>query len=254
MPTEEEFVAAKKEFLEEYRKERASILTGGIRVSRRDIIGEKFPAKEDQDAFLSWADEEREKLLKKTMMPMQKPISRTELANIIDTMNYNDKLQRAALPYALLADQPFPNTNREIISPNVLGVNLNVQPLLPSHCRIANYSEESTLSNESDDHEESGFVFHQIGILEYFFPADKDEDGSDSQDESLPADFGVVVRIGRNGAPAGIYLIYDSYSVDPDIVMSRPTQRPNTDRWGELMGSHVDFQLQSFQIQYLNLR
>ncbi|KAK2739278.1 hypothetical protein FQN57_006613 [Myotisia sp. PD_48] len=222
-------------------------------------FAERFPLKEDRRAFFKWAAKKRRAMAEQQYIP----ISRADLVNAIDTSNYNNQLQRARIvsmihtknvpwlyagtnsqgdiyriipqPYALVADQPLPKTGYEIISPNVLGVNLNVQPSQPSHRRIGHYAEESTMSNESDDPQETGFVFHQIGALELFYPAGENEEGDFCEDDSSPTNFAVVVRIGRNGAPAGIYIIYDFYSFDSNCE-SRPLKRYDDPYWGYLDG------------------
>jgi hypothetical protein len=119
---------------------------------------------------------------------------------------------------ALLPDNKFPNTDRELIWSVVLGVNLNVQPALPTGPRVANYPEESSEANESDDSEGTGFVFHQIGMLEEWMEAPENgkvtEKDFGADDEWSPTEFGVVVRILRNGAAGGIYIIYNFYQED----------------------------------------
>jgi len=79
----------------------------------------------------------------------------------------NDKVYRI-IPgvYGLHPDQPRPKTGHNLISDNVLGVNINVQPRQPARTRKGNFLEMRTKLNEPDDPETDGFVFHQIGALE----------------------------------------------------------------------------------------
>ncbi|KAK2757992.1 hypothetical protein FQN54_004398 [Arachnomyces sp. PD_36] len=249
MPTEQEFEDFKKSIPE---------FDANFSVSYGLLLDTRFPAKEDRYAYLKWARERARQ--RRQQMATTPPTRRNELSNLIDTLNYNDKLQRAQLvgsihrnvvpwfhagtdaqgdiyrivpqPYALIADQPLPKTDREIVSPNVLGVNLNVQPVKPSHRRVANYSEQSTKSNESDDTEATGFVFHQIGVLECVF-SDEDEVTAQSVAEGpwFPTDFGVVMKINRNGAPGGIYIIYDFYPTNQETGQ-RLSERPDIPDWG----------------------
>lgn len=250
MPSEEDFEAFRM------------VLFGNPALRKKPLqplLKERWASLEDRNAFLDWVSQRADK---EQMILLTSP-SRAELINMIDTMNYNDKLQRAELvssvhknivpwipagtdvegdiyrivpqPYGLLADQQFPQTDRKIISPNVLGVNINVQPRQPSHRRIANYSEESTQSNESDDSTGTGFVFHQMGMLE-IWSGETDEPKTENNVAGgpwSPADFGVVMRIDRSGAPAGVYIIYDFYPTDPSTG-KRPSERRNIGHWGQL--------------------
>jgi hypothetical protein len=114
--------------------------------------------------------------------------------------------------YGLRPDQLKPKTGgRELVSDNVLGVNTNVQTRSPVGRRQANLSEESTQSNTSDDSDVGGFVFHQIGTLEYW--SDEPENFLNKEDAAqgpwLPTGFCVVMRFTRSGGANGLYIIYD---------------------------------------------
>ncbi|KAK2739903.1 hypothetical protein FQN55_009076 [Onygenales sp. PD_40] len=253
MPTDEEFEA----FREELKRLRPDHALG-------PIIKKKYPNKEDADAFHNWHGE-RIRKNRPSLWMFAPPTPRADLIAMFDTMNYNNKLQRAKLvstiyknvvpwipvgtssegdvyrivpkPYGLRPDQPNPKTDRELASPNVLGVNLNVQPQYPSHRRKANYSEQSTQSNESDDPMDSGFVFHQIGMLEWA-AADEDERktlAGVADCQWYDTDFGVVMRIDRSGVPAGVYIIYDFYVSSMAPPDKRVFERPSTNSsWGQL--------------------
>ncbi|KAI9767865.1 MAG: hypothetical protein M1840_005358 [Geoglossum simile] len=199
---------------------------------RRDAIEKRWPAHADQMAYYEWsmkrADDE--------YAAETTPIEPEELTAMIATMNYNSEINRAKLVTAIQRivvpwlpvgsyqnggiyrgpDQPDPKTDRMLVPTFVLGVNTNVQPAIPVRSRKANLSEMSTKSNESDDSEIAGFVFHQIGTLEYW--GDMVENFHSLDDIArgpwLPTGFRVVVRFGRNGAANGIYIIYDFYPED----------------------------------------
>jgi hypothetical protein len=99
----------------------------------------------------------------------------------------------------------------------------------------------STKFNESDDSETAGFVFHQIGCLEYW--GDKDENFRSLEDADrglwLSTGFYVVVRFGRNGAANGIYIIYDFYHTDE---YGQGGLRMTGDHWGYLPKSRSNQQ------------
>ncbi|KAK2794643.1 hypothetical protein FQN50_009882 [Emmonsiellopsis sp. PD_5] len=228
------------------------------------IIEKKYPRKEDAMAFYNWHSE-RAREDRQSLWLFSPPTPRADLIAMFDNTNYNDKLQRAKLvsaiyknvvpwipvgtssegdvfrivpkPFGLRPDQPNPETDRELAPPNVLGVNLNVQPQFPSHPRISNYSEQSTQSNESDDPMDSGFVFHQIGMLEWA-AADEDERktlAGVADCQWYDTDFGVVMRIDRSGASAGVYIIYDFYVSSMAPPDKRVFERPTTNSsWGQL--------------------
>jgi hypothetical protein len=124
------------------------------------------------------------------------PITRDHLKEMIAKMNYNNLIDRAKLvgavqrtivpwlpvgndrngeiyrilprAYGLRPDEPMPKTDRELVSQNVLGVNTNVQPRYPVRRRKANFSRGGTKSGESDGSDIGGFVFHQIGTLQFW--------------------------------------------------------------------------------------
>jgi hypothetical protein len=143
-------------------------------------------------AFYDWSDAIADKRLNEREMTN---ISPEDLTEMLATMNFNSDIARGKLvnvlersivqwlpvgrdqaaaiyrivpgAYGLLPDQQDPKTNRELISMNILGINTNVQPTIPFRSRKANFSEENTRSNESDDFDHAGFVFHQIRNLKY---------------------------------------------------------------------------------------
>ncbi|KAK2810716.1 hypothetical protein FQN50_002759 [Emmonsiellopsis sp. PD_5] len=245
MPTEEEFAVFDKELREKRRRDKIPI---------HPFIAERFPAQEDQLAYLEWVSLKADKHASRWYMSELQ----TQFPFVLETINYNYEKQRGDLanfldswrglflyagidingdiyrivlqPDGLLADQPLPKTDCELVPPSVLGVNLNVQPRLPSHRRVAKY-EESTQLNQVDDFGD-GFVFHQIGMLEMWICNQED---SRIKGPWRPTNFGVVVRIHRSGAPIGVYIIYDFYPMDPARDPSeRPSTRLDIPHWGML--------------------
>ncbi|KAK2868055.1 hypothetical protein FQN49_003206 [Arthroderma sp. PD_2] len=226
------------------------------------LLNERWDNDEDMMAFLDWSnkrdDEEDQEMF------YTPGASRAELIELLDSMNYNEFNQRAELlriinkavvpwipagkdingdlyrvspaAYALYPDKFLPESSvLAELSPSVLGVNLNVQPPKPPHRRVANYSEESTLSNESDDSEGTGFVFHQIGILEIWAGDKKKPRTAENIAKGRwhPTRFCAVMRFGRNGLADGVYIIYNFFPGDP-ITDFRPTERLDEVIWGGL--------------------
>ncbi|KAI9776287.1 MAG: hypothetical protein M1839_000446 [Geoglossum umbratile] len=215
MPTDAECLA----FFNEQHAKGSGALEG-----RGKAVRERWPNKADRMAYYDWSA----KMADNEMEQEMTPISPEDLKTMIATMNYNSDIARGKLvtaverrvvpwlpvgsyqnggiyrivpgAHGLQPDQPDPKTDRWLISMNVLGVNTNA----------------STKSNESDDSEIAGFIFHQIGTLEYW--GDKVENFRSFEDAArgpwLPTGFRVVVRFGRNGAANGIYIIYDFYPKD----------------------------------------
>jgi hypothetical protein len=107
--------------------------------------------------------------------------------------------------------------------------------MVPYQSRKANFSEVSTKSNEPDDLEIGGFVFHQIRTLEFW--GDKVENFRSYEDAArgpwLPTRFCAVIRFGRSGTANGVYLIYDFYPRDES---GERDLRTDSDDWGQLPG------------------
>jgi hypothetical protein len=107
--------------------------------------------------------------------------------------------------------------------------------------RKANFSEASTKLNESDDSETGGFVFHQIGILEFW--GDEAEDFRCYEDAArgfwLPTELCAVIRFGRTGTANGVYIIYDFYPTDDFGERGLET---DGDNWGQLPEDHSNQQ------------
>jgi hypothetical protein len=258
MPTDAEFQAFWDERLAQKRTTRPKL---------GEALRKRWPVKADRMAYYDWSDARADKRLNEREMTN---ISPEELTEMLATMNFNSDiargklvnvLERSVVPWlpvgrdragtiyrivpgarGLLPDQQDPKTNRELVSMNVLGVNTNVQLKIPSRRRKANFSEESTRSNESDDYDYAGFVFHQIGNLEYW--ADDPENLRSYEDAAkgtwLPTQFYAVMRFGRNGAANGVYVIYDFYPEDEYLEERR---KIDDDDWGYLPRDLTDQQI-----------
>src|SRR5579862_7014159 len=122
---------------------------------------------------------------------------------------------------------------------NVLSINTNVQPAIPFRSCKANFSKESTKSNESDNSDSAGFVFHQIGNLEYWGGnPDNLRTYEDAANGTwFPTRFHAVMRFGRNGAANGVYVIYDFYPEDEYLQERRKLDDPD---WGHLPSDLLD--------------
>ena len=197
------------------------------------------------------------------------PMSRNELVHFLDTMDYNDRSSRAKLvtamyreitpwipigrdengdfyrivlnPDALLPDQRCPPESHGLVWSNVLGVNTNVQPHIPTHNRANDRPEKSRRINVSDDSDDSGFIFHQIGNVEIWC----DEQGNlqtlkDAGEGPWFTDsYAAVMRINKSGASNGVYVMFDFY--EPDDVNGNRFPKRNDPSWGHLGDGTTQF-------------
>ncbi|KAH0559965.1 hypothetical protein GP486_003515 [Trichoglossum hirsutum] len=271
MPTDAEFQA----FWDEEKKK-----SFAARSNLGETLYKRWPNEADQMAFFKWSSARADKRLEEREMTN---ISPEELTEMLATMDFNNDiargklvniLQRSVVPwlpvgrdragaiyrivpdaYGLLPDQQDPKTDRELVSMNVLGINTNVQPKMPPRSRKANFSEESTRSNESDDSEYAGFVFHQIGNLEFW--GDNPDDLRSYEDAAngtwFSTQFQAVIRFGRNGAANGVYVIYDFY---PEDMYLEERRKIDHDEWGYLPSDLTDKQISFAKIadKITNLR
>ncbi|PGH14926.1 hypothetical protein AJ79_02789 [Helicocarpus griseus UAMH5409] len=223
------------------------------------------PAEEDQQAFLKWSAQRSKGNFRKIVVS---DVSTDELKRMIDNTNYNDQLQCAKLVAAvhknvvpiipvgtdadgdvyrispeafdLLAGKEPPQPCSGLVTSSVLGVNLNVQPRLPTCRRAANTSEDSVMSNESDDSPGTGFVFHQIGILERFLVTENRRPTEENLNKGqwFSTHYGVVVRFERSGNANGVYIICDYYPTDTHTG-ERPTERLDLTHIGSFGRSEI---------------
>ena len=240
----------------------------------------RFPSDADRRGYFKWTEERKAR--EKTTVT---PISRNDLKEMIANMNYNSAIDRSKLvsaveqevvpwipvgndrdgdiyrivpgAYGLRSDQPKPKTGGlELVSDNVLGVNTNVQTRNPVGRREANLSEESTQSNNSDDSDVGGFVFHQIGTLEYW--GDEPENFQNMEDAArgpwLETGFCVAMRFTRSGGANGLYIIYDFYPEAQDGTSRRVDRRYEHIIWGYLPSGKRQFSIAKIADKITDLR
>jgi hypothetical protein len=264
MPTDAEFEAFYTEKLAQGRLTVEEI---------QSVVNERWRDREDRMSYINWYLNR-----KKWELPKPAPDPPAPLIDMIANTNYNNALQRTQLDsamlwamgqgdsrgcipvgrdwtgeiyriiprmYDLVADKPSPTTSRQLVSGPVLGVNTNVHPGKASSRRQQNLSDESSASNESDDCQIGGFVFHQLGNLESFCGEsrtlkDLTDEEQEENWESTP--FYAVIRFGSSGAYEGIYLMYDWHW--PNLGEYRNgNRRSENGHWGYLggVGDRVQF-------------
>jgi hypothetical protein len=210
--------------------------------AHHNALVQRFPNPTDREALAKWASAR----IRQSRVRDLTPVDRDVLINTVDSMNYRndyaqsvlvDWLERDVKPwipigkdqtthyrlvpgaYCLIAHKDNYNTPHKVLCENVLGVNTNVAPRKPARdrSRQQSMSEVSTASNGTNDGK-GGFVFHQLGTLEYFAGARSQTTSMDKLGRSawLPTGFCVVVRFGSDGQPKGIYLIYDMFPENDD--------------------------------------
>lgn len=150
----------------------------------------------------------------------------------------NQKYRIIPNPLALMANIRKSNSQEhgELVSASILGVNLNVEPFKPQSRRQINTSEESTQSGESDDSEETGWVFHQLGYLEFVESDSEDLSELGDQDmEWIRTGYNVVLRFSNTGKANGVYIIFDWY---PTNAWGNRVAVEDDSTWGYLPGHH----------------
>jgi len=227
-------------------------------VAHDNAIVQRFPNPADQEALAKWASA---RITNSTIRDLT-PVDRDDLINKVDRMNYRNDHEQAELidwmerdmkpwipigkdqtkyyrlvpgAYCLMAHNVDYNMPREMLSENVLGVNTNVAPRKPARDRSRQQSmpEVSTMSDETDDGK-GGFVFHQLGTLDYF-AGDRSQTTSMSKlgrGAWLSTGFCVVVRFDSAGQSKGIYLIYDMF---PENDYGDRAEIESGDTWGRLV-------------------
>ncbi|MCJ1352960.1 MAG: hypothetical protein MMC33_002944, partial [Icmadophila ericetorum] len=124
-------------------------------------------------------------------------------------------------------------TDRKVVSGDVLGINLNVHPQIPSTRREGNLSEQSAISNDSIDSDGTGFVFHQLGAVEVWA---NDPSALKSNEDAgsgpwLSTAFIAVVKFKKSGIADGSYLVYNFY---PRNYQRERYGRRESEQWGYL--------------------
>jgi hypothetical protein len=241
--------------------------------SSSDYLRKLFPSREDRLAFGTWVD---------NRTPPPRSLSASEFCSVIDkqhlvqwtslsdfvvsTITYGRKL---TVPIGFDSEYVYrlvPNplglvphdrnlsptsqgfTRESLLQHYLLGVNLSVQPRqppLPPNRRRLNMSEESTRSGQSDDENNPlapGFIFFQLGELQYATHELEEEDYSGASAQAIlatrqddyawdPTGFYLVARLGTTGQMAGVYAVYDMFPMHQETGRR---EQLRGDNWGLL--------------------
>lgn len=134
--------------------------------------------------------------------------------------------------------EEYPSTDLELMEAAFLGVNTTVQPRepsLPLSRRALNLSEQSTQLAELDDAEAPGFVFHELGTLQYLECETAEEmpktleEGDDREGDWEETGFSVVARLSNSGHIDGVYSIYN---MNPRLEFSSKREKITHSKWG----------------------
>ncbi|OIW23324.1 hypothetical protein CONLIGDRAFT_637746 [Coniochaeta ligniaria NRRL 30616] len=262
MPTVGEFEAAMSSML--------SLPPG---VSSSDHLRKLFPSTEDRLAYGTWLNNNHDH--------SPRPLSASEFCSVVDnkhlvqwtslgefvrsTLFHGGKLsvpvgsdseyayRLVPGPHGLVPHDrnlsPWSQgyAREPLLEHELLGVNLSVQPReppLPANRRRTNMSEESTRSGQSDDENNPlapGFIFFQLGELQYVFHDLEDADLLGAPAQAILArendyswestGFYLVARLGTTGKMAGVYAVHDMFPVHQ--YTGRREQRRG-DNWGVL--------------------
>lgn len=246
MPTEAEFKAFQNS------------LRGTDFWQEDNITKERFPLEEDYQAFIAW----RFKKMREFEKELNTPMPRSKYIDLVSSINFSDSDARSELmtlalkpvypipigvddrdvSYRLIPrvglrpDRMISSVESDILSTDTLGVNTNVQPRepeLPAWRSKLGLPEMSSDSNESD-WKDGGFVFHQLGALEYQFSKPTDPLGADPATKELWSfsGFDVVIIFRSDGVSEGIYIICNFYPVYPDGEQAET--KVIDDLWGYL--------------------
>lgn len=139
------------------------------------------------------------------------------------------------------ADSDHEQTQRDVLPHIMLGVNKNVEPLPTDQqkrkrTRKENNSDESNESTDStSNNDETGFVFYQLGRLEYvsadqWDPTIQDPNSLFWQDSG----YVVVVLIDSNGNGADTYLLYNFRPLEDGT-----RHQVDDSEWGWLPGDTI---------------
>lgn len=231
MPTVEEFEAA------------YITITSTYGSNCMDAIDKQFPSREDLNAFQAWLRTQR-KAFDRFILEPKDFIAQVDSANLIQESFLDHivfSMTRAPRPiipigsdrhflYRLVAephglqsqDRNSSSTTKTsdshpLIEFVILGLNPTVQPqepAVPTNRQIANLSETSTHSAESeDDNQAPGFIFFQLGELEYT-SYNQEQGWSSTEDDWEKTGFNLVARLGEFGQINGVYAIYNMYPFD----------------------------------------
>lgn len=206
------------------------------------LLRKEWPDRADRRAFNAWLDARRRPLFSVSNLAASELVEKVDAISFLDDAavdilddemhkdfrtwivlgRIGECLYRLAPESYRLRPQvlELPPTNRKVLPESFLAVNLTVQPRepsLPTSRRRANMSEESTITAESDDVNSPGFVFYQLGYLEYSCYKVQDMPKSYEEAEGrewFKTGFNVVAELSRSGTVRSIYLVFDMF---PDV-------------------------------------
>jgi hypothetical protein len=130
---------------------------------------------------------------------------------------------------------------QEIMPPMFLGINKNVRPVRAGEkrkrSRKDNWSDESNVCSTSDGrNDDSGFLFFQLGHLEYC-PAEYWNPDNPHHDNWIATGFAVVVKIDSKGHPQDTHILFNFHPKDEDG--DRMDIDSEKEDWGRLPGEKV---------------
>jgi hypothetical protein len=207
----------------------------------------KIKTADDGVAYWSWQWQKKQNQRQKTAARI--PTAAEYVAKVTNTKYTNDDkvaaltemLDLPAFPYIGLGNhqgngfrlapnphllaptkEDFDMSQRDILPEIMLGINKNVEPLPANEegksTRKENNSDESTESTDStSNNDDTGFVFYQLGALEYVSAeAWKPELAASDPNSFYWCDTGyvVVILIDSNGQGKDVYLLYNFRPMD----------------------------------------
>ncbi|KAH6665729.1 hypothetical protein B0J14DRAFT_605739, partial [Halenospora varia] len=140
---------------------------------------------------------------------------------------------------ALVVNPTKTDITRTLLPPSILGVNTDCVVSRTTNHRKET-SEESNVSNETDDTSTGGFVCFQIGQVESRAGRRADEANYESEEWSYTG-FGLVMRFSSNGDSEGLYLLYDFWPEDLVAGNFARDRRISDASWGKLPGFELQF-------------
>ncbi|KAK4150989.1 hypothetical protein C8A00DRAFT_17552 [Chaetomidium leptoderma] len=210
-----------------------------------DTIQREFPDPEEEKAFGDWVYAGLDARLAEQDGP---GITAEEFVKQVDSANFLDgniitqlipaiqKNIRPCIPIGFDGDTIYrldpevfglwaqPRDDDPEPDDPFLGINSTVQPrepARPANRRQANLSEMSACSAESDDANVPGFVFSQLGELQYATRRDHQQGWPDDDDDKankelhwMPSGFNLVARLSSSARTDGIFAIYNMFPRD----------------------------------------
>lgn len=120
-------------------------------------------------------------------------------------------------------------------------MNTNVQPDISTHDRTNDRPEKSMCINVFGDSDDGGFIFHQIGDVQIWCAKQGKLQTLKDVGEGpwFTASYAAVVRINKNGASDGVYIMFDFY--EPDGATGDRLPKLNDPSWGYLGKGKTQF-------------